>query len=369
MNSIEKIRENISDVDDKIASLFSERLNLSSQIAKVKQQENISIADYKREAVVEENFISKVDEKFKGEASSLSRTLMSISKMVQRSTLYGAFEKVLLPPSFKITKPSPVVSYQGIKGAYSYISANKFNENATLLNLDYFEDVFKSVSTGKADFGVLPIENSISGAVGEVYDLLSRYGCFIISQNFCEINHCLMAKPTSNIKKIHKVLSHPEAFKQCSRFLQKHNFEEIATTNTAVAGKLVASDTSENVAAIGSLDAAAINNLAVLKENITNDSQNKTRFIVIAKNPIYDNTSNHISLYFKTLDKSGALTDVLFQFMANKVNLTRIESRPSSNGEYTFFVDLVGNINDPVVANAISSAKGASVYLEVLGCY
>lgn len=244
-----------------------------------------------------------------------------------------------------------------------------FKDNKKI-GLDSFEDVFQSVKDGKVDYGVVPIENSRTGAIGEVYDLLRKYGCYIVAQTWVPVRHCLIANKGAKIEDIREVFSHPEGFRQCGNFLKGRAWDLTSCRNTAVAVEMVAMEKeNRRIAAIGSKRAADLHDLDIIVPDIIDDKANKTRFIAIASAPEYDEACDTISITFSVSHRSGALCEVLFHFMSAGINLSRIESRPMMGNKYCFFADLEGNILDKNVTRGIRNALACCGYLEVLGCY
>ena len=233
-----------------------------------------------------------------------------------------------------------------------------------------FEDVFIAVKDKKTTYGVVPIENSQTGGIGEVHDLLRKYGCYIVGQTWVAVEHCLMAAPGTGLDDVREVFSHPEGFKQCSKFLRGRAWDLTACRNTAVAAEQVAKRGENRYAAIGSARAAQLNGLSVLVRDIAGDSSNRTRFILIAAAPEYDESCNVVSVIFRTAHRSGALCDVLLPFLSEGINMSRLESRPTNeSGKYCFFCDLEGSVTDEHMQSALRQAASCSGYLDVLGRY
>ncbi|MDR3148429.1 MAG: prephenate dehydratase, partial [Oscillospiraceae bacterium] len=267
------------------------------------------------------------------------------------------------------TVPDGTVAFQGVPGAWSEHTAIKLFPDRERIACEYFEDVFNAVKTGRAAYGVLPVENSRTGAIGEVYDLLRRHACYIVDQMWVSVKQCLLGVPGATIADIREVRSHPEGLSQCSRFLKGKNWDQTSVRNTAVAAKMTAESKDARYAAIGSKRAAEVYGLDVIADNIADDSKNRTRFIAIAAEPFYDEKSNIVTVSFTTAHKAGALCDTLQAFQLAGVNLTRLESRPGSQGKYRFFADLNASITDTAAREAIAQAVAQSDYFEVLGCY
>ena len=366
---MDAVRKKVDTLDDELLLLFKKRMELSDEIADIKKEGNLSITDDRREQNVVERAVTLAGDVGKEETMIFMRSLMAISKLHQRKAIFGDEGTELLPPARKPARTGAKTVYQGLPGAWGEQAALQMFPNADRNTVDSFEDVFIAVKENNADYGIVPIENSQTGAIGEVYDLLRRYGCYIVDQTWVEVKHCLMGIPGAKLADIREVFSHPEGFRQCEQFLRNRSWDMTACSNTATAANRTAKAADKKFAAIGSKRAAELNGLEVLAEDIATDQTNRTRFIVIANEPEYDETCNAVSVIFRTAHRSGALCEVLFPFMAGNVNLSRIESRPMTGGKYCFFCDLTGNIDDPEFALALRQAAVSCGYLEVLGCY
>ncbi|MDD3430009.1 MAG: prephenate dehydratase domain-containing protein [Oscillospiraceae bacterium] len=366
---LDAVREKIDAIDKQMLSLFEQRMQISNQVADIKSKSNISLVDEKRETAIVERAVADMPAQLKGETTVFLRSLMGLSKSRQRKCLYGAQEELLMPKAAAAVTQDIQVAYQGVPGAWGEQAALQAFPNAQRSNMETFEDVFIAVKDKKVHYGVLPVENSQSGAIGEVYDLLRKYGCYIVGQTWVPVHHCLMGVQGAQTEDVREVFSHPEGFKQCSKFLRGRAWDLTACRNTAVAAEKVAKLAEKRYAAIGSPRAAQLNGLQILAKDIVSDDSNKTRFIVIADAPQYTQESDTVSLIFRTAHRSGALCDVLFAFMSENINITRIESRPVADGKYCFFVDAEGNVEDPHMASALQQASACCGFLEVLGCY
>lgn len=365
-----QVRSKLDTLDDELLQLFNERMRLSDEVADIKREGNIAMTDEVREQVVVDRAVGMVDPAYKGETIAYTRAIMGLSKMRQRKLLFDESDnEPLIPPSGTHKTQDVKIAYQGLPGAWGEIATMQYFGEAQHEGVERFEDVFQAVKDKKADYGVVPIENSKTGAIGEVYDLLRNYGCYIVGQTWVQAKQCLLAVPGTKFEDIREVYSHPEGFKQCSKFLKKYPWDLTACRNTAVAANMVREQNNKRYAAIGSRRAAELNGLEVIAPDIMDDDNNQTRFIVIADQPEYSAESDTVSVIFRTAHRSGALCDVLFPLMAGEVNLTRIESRPMSGGRYCFFTDIHGNINDEHISTALRHAGSVCGYMEILGCY
>lgn len=364
---LDEIRKQIDVIDAKLLPLFGERMRIAEKVAEIKRENNLAIFDAAREREIIARSAEASDEDLRGEVSLLMRTMMSLSRELQRKKLFIG-ETPLLPAQ-RPRKSDPVCAYQGVPGAWSEQALISLFPNAERVAEEYFEDVFIAVKEKRADYGVVPIENSHTGAIGETYDLLRKYGCYVVGRTWIDVAQCLLAPKGTQLSDICEVFSHAEGFRQCGRFLKKYPWELTVCRNTAVAAQTVAESSDGKTAAIGSRRAAEINGLEILVPDITDSAGNRTAFVVIAAEPEYDEASTTISVTFSTAHRSGALCETLLPFMAQELNLIRIESRPTGNGNYRFFADLEGNILNAGTMSALRQAAAASDYFEVIGCY
>lgn len=363
---LKALREDIDTVNVAMTRLFQERQRISNEIARVKHDGNLAVTDYAREEEVLRRSAELADDDKRAETMSLMRTLIALSKLRQNENL-GLGGALDFPESSART--AGPVAFQGVSGAWSEQAAQLLYPGDEYITCEYFDDVFDAVKAGTASVGVLPIENSQTGAIGEVYDLLRRHSCYIVGQVRIGIAQCLLGTPGAKVSDVREIFSHPEGFAQCRRFLKGKNWDLTKVRNTAVAAELVAEKADVRYAAIGSRRAAEVNGLAVLADSITDNSGNSTRFIAIAREPLYNSESDTVSVTFSTMHRAGALCDVLQSFRLAGLNLTRIESRPVSADAYRFFAELEGNIGEATVRDALSQAAAQSEYFEVLGCF
>lgn len=271
-------------------------------------------------------------------------------------------------------KPNDLkIGYQGVKGSFSEEAMiSFFGENNKSLNYEKFEDVFISLKNDEIDYGILPFENSCTGAITAVYDLISKYGFYIVGEECIKINQNLVGVKDATVDDIKEVYSHPQGFEQSKNFLRNHeDFKLIYFYNTAISAKHVSKLNDKSKAAIASSRAAKIYNLDILAKNIHDNNNNHTKFVIISKNLESSKESNKITVSFSLENRAGSLYNLLGHFVKNNLNMIKIESRPS-NGElweYVLYVDLEGNINDEKVKNAINLIKEETRYFKLLGCY
>jgi len=262
------------------------------------------------------------------------------------------------------------VAFLGPATSFSHDAALRAFPKATLLlEAPSIQSVFSAVESGKADAGVVPIENSTEGSITTTLDLLLSSEFLISGEIFIDVVHCLLAKPgTGGIKKI---FSHSQAFAQCGEWLQKNypDVELIGTSSTSSAASHAAMEPGS--AAIASKNAAKMFGLQVLAEGIQDLGFNKTRFVAIGKKPAKPLASNKTAMFFAVKDRPGALFDCLEGFKGQNINLTRLESRPSKKSawDYVFFVEFLGDLSEQRVRTALAALKKCAKMVKLLGSY
>ena len=265
------------------------------------------------------------------------------------------------------------IVYQGVEGAYSHGAALQyFGEEADVYHVEHFGDAMEEVQAGRADFAVLPIENSSAGAVVDLYDILTRYSNSIVAETFLPVNHALLGTAEAEEEQIKTVYSHPQALMQSSEYLNSHrDWKQISMENTAVAARKVLEDGDPTQAAVASEIAGRLYGLKVLKPSIQNNKGNTTRFVILAREQVYRRDAGKISICFELPHRSGTLYNILGHFIFNHVNMVMIESRPipGRNWEYRFFVDIEGNLEDAAVKNALKGIGAEALNLRILGNY
>ena len=266
---------------------------------------------------------------------------------------------------------SPSIVYQGEPGAYSEAAAvDFFGESEKIAGLGTFEDTFRALKDGTADYAVLPIENSSTGVIRQVYDLLAQYECYMIGETTVKVDHSFMVLPGAKLEDIDAVYSHEQGLFQCEAFLNEHpEWKRVPQEDTAGSARLVAEMKNPRKAAICSARAAEIYGLDVLIESVNSQSGNTTRFVVISPQMEIRDDSDKICISFMTPHKPGALHEVLTIFTVRGLNLVRLESRPipEHNWEYMFFVEFTGNLRSPGMDGVIRELAEATEQLRVYG--
>ena len=371
---LKESREKIDKIDKEIARLFEERMEVATDVAAYKRSTGKKVLDPAREEEKIKALRALTDNEFnKTGIEDLFRQIMSISRKYQYQVL-GAEndveQKFRQVDSFDVDKDTRVVCF-GEHGAYTEQAMEEvFGKNITAINRESFREVMEMVANGEAKYGVLPIENSSTGGITDVYDMLLDYDVTVVAEHVVKVEQALMGLKGTKLEDIRTVYSHPQGILQCSKFLEKYP-QIVAKTFASTSGsaRKVAEEGDKTQAAIASKRAAEIFGLDVIQESINFEKNNYTRFIVISNQKIFLSNANKISLSFEIKHEAGALYNMLSNFYYNNLNLTKIESRPIENKswEYRFFVDIEGNINDPCVGNALASISEFANKLVVLG--
>lgn len=265
------------------------------------------------------------------------------------------------------------VGFQGESGSYSEASARTRypNPNYSFVPFRSFRELFEGVESSTVDLAVVPIENSTEGSVNETYDLLVEKPLYVIGEIYQKIHHCLIINKNSSPDEISVIYSHPQALAQCRKYIQNRHLESVPMYDTAGSVKFIKETQNASAAAIASKHAAQIYDMKVVEEDIEDNSNNFTRFLIISKRYDSNTDDNKISVIFSISHTPGSLYSILQEFALRNINLTKIESRPTKNipWEYYFFVDLEGNINDDKVSASLSAVKTATIFFKLLGSY
>ena len=346
---LKQLRDGIDDVDSEILSLFMKRMELCRGVADYKKEHNMPVFQGGREQQIIDRIVELTNDKnLEKGTSALFTTIMDISKILQNRTILEDNK------DYKYTAPdfagAKKIGCQGTSGANSEAAAKKVFGDREFTFYPSFEEVFKAVQSGEADYGVLPVQNSTAGSVDSTYDLMAKYPFYIVKMVTLEINHCLAAKKGTKIEDITCVYSHRQALSQCEVFLSKTGLKKHEYSNTATAAQKVA-DSNEPIAAICSVDCAEKLGLEVIARDIADCTINRTQFIIIAKDMQVAEDSDAVSVMLTIPHKEGSLYRLLTKFYVNNMNLLRIESRPIRDGSFDvmFFLDFSGKMSDPNV--------------------
>lgn len=373
MVDLQKSRSEIDRIDKQIVELFEERMQIAKNVAEYKISVGKKVYDKQREEEKLETLASLASNEFNRHGvEELFTQIMSMSRKLQYSLIdtkvhEERFEEL---DSLPITKGTKVVFF-GEKGTYTeQCMEDYFGADIQSFNELTFKEVMEAVKEGRADYGVLPIENSSTGGITDIYDLLVDYDNYIVGEHVVKIQNALLGLDGATIESLRTVYSHPQPLMQCAKFLEEHNYiSKKEYLSTAASAKKVKEDGDITQAAIGSRKAAQFYGLSIMKDSINFNESNSTRFIIITNRKIYLKQANKVSLCFELPHKSGTLYNMLSHFIYNGLNMVKIESRPinGKSWEYRFFVDVEGNLNSPGVMNAIFGIKEEASSLKILG--
>lgn len=376
MLDLGKMRDEIDVIDSEIVRLFEKRMQICENVAQFKIETGKPVFDKSREQDKLKTLGAKAGSDFnRCGVEELFQQIMSISRKRQYQLLQenGIEEPSDFTKIDFINKENVTVVYQGVEGAYSYGAMKTFfGEDVKNYHVATWKDAMEEIKFGRADYAVLPIENSTAGIVQDNYDLLTKYDHVIVGEQIIRCQHVLTALPGATLSDIRTVYSHPQALMQCREFLDSHKEWHLKEwSNTAAAAKKVSEEQDLSQAAISSSYAAEYFGLNILSENIFTNSDNSTRFIIVAKEKVYAKDAHKISVSYELPHESGSLYNSLSHFIYNGLNMTKIESRPilKRNWEYRFFVDFEGNLSDSAVKNALRGLRSEVQNLRVHGNY
>lgn len=371
MIDLKKSRERIDRIDKQIVDLFEERMKVAGDVAEYKRNTGKKVFDPEREAQKLETLGAMASSEFNDRAvRELFSQIMSISRKYQYTLLTEQNEKfeelAELPKGTDTT-----VCYFGAPGSYSEQAMTEcFGCQVNSFPAGTFKEVMEAVLDKRADFGVLPIENSTTGGITDSYDLLMEYDNYLVGEHVVKIEHALLCVPGAKLEDIRKVYSHSQGLSQCKKFFDKHpDIRPAVSGSTAESAKKVMEAQDKSLAAIAGKRAADFYGLEVLQECLNTEEVNSTRFIIITNRKQFLPKANKISICFELPHESGSLYKMLSHIMYNNLNMTKIESRPipGRSFEYRFFVDFEGKITDAAVRNTLNGIREEASRLKILG--
>ena len=353
--SLDKIRKKIDAIDAKVLSLLNDRSRASKEIGHLKMKDGQGIYAPHREKQVLDRLkaMNKKGPLTNDAIDAIYREIMSFS--------------ISLEKKVKIAYLGPPVTYT------HQAAQKKFGSSVDYEPCTTITDVFTEVEQGRADYGVVPVENSTEGAVNHTLDMFIDSGLKIYGEIFLSIHHYLLSRNVP-LKDITQVYSKDQVFGQCRVWIESHlhGVDLLPTNSTAEAAQFVANDTNQaGIACIASKIAAEVYKLKIIASSIEDNSNNTTRFLIISRAEAKPTSADKTSVVFEIKDRSGALHDILVPFKRSKINLTKIESRPSKKKawSYFFFVDFEGHHNDAKIKKALTNLEKHCTFLKVLGSY
>lgn len=376
MLDLAQLRVQLDEIDSQLVKLYEDRMELCRQVGEYKLETGKRILDKEREKQKIQAVSALAHNEFNRTGiSELFEQIMAMSRKLQYRIINekGGHGNLPFFAVDKLDTDKIRVVFQGADGAYSQAAMHTyFGEEIDSFHVETFRDAMGAIEEGRADFAVLPIENSTAGIVSEIYDLLVEYENYIVGEQVIPIAHCLLGVPGTKMEDIEMVYSHPQSLMQSSRFLQERpNWKQISMQNNAFATQKVAQDKNPKQAAIASAFAGKVYGLEVLQEAIQNDKNNSTRFIIVTNQKIFKKDAGKVSICFEVAHESGSLYHALSHFIYNHLNVSKIESRPieSRNWEYRFFLDFEGNLSDSAVKNALRGLREETINMKILGNY
>ena len=347
-----QLRDKIDQLDEQIQSLITERAKVAEDVAKTKQNTGDSVF-YRAER--EAQVLRSVMERNQGplsdeEMARLFREMMSACL---------ALERVMN------------IAFLGPAGTFTQAAALKhFGHSVQTLPMMTIGDVFREVEAGSVSYGVVPVENSTEGVINHTLDEFMNSSLHICGEVELRIHHHLLGK-VGDVNEIKKVYSHRQSLAQCRKWLDTHlsDVEQIDVSSNAEAARLASEEMG--AAAIAGETAAEIYDLTSIVENIEDQPDNTTRFLVIGQRAVPASGADKTSMLVSASNKSGALHSMLEPLSRNNISMTRIESRPSRQGmwNYVFFIDIEGHVDDDNVASALKELESAASMVKVLGSY
>ena len=374
MSKLDDYRAEIDNIDKQLTELFEKRMDVVLKVAQYKKDNNVSVLQNSREEEVLNKAVNNLKNKeYTKEIREFLNATMEISRGYQHRKIENANNIDTLDFDNEDINYTAKVGYQGVNGSFSEEALlNFFGEDSSVTSYKYFEDVFKAIKSGEIEYGVLPIENSSTGAIAEIYDLIRKYGFYIVGEQCVKVNQHLLGIKGTKIEDIKEVYSHPQGFKQSSEYLNKNSeWKLIPHSNTATSAKLVSDLGDKSKVAIASSRAAKFYGLEILEECINNTKDNYTRFVVISKKMIVNKDADKVSVVFSLEHKVGTLYNLLRYFAENNINMVKIESRPmkETSWRYFLYVDFQGKVNSNETKKALSYIEKESAYFKVLGAY
>mgnify|MGYP000691310484 CR=1 FL=1 len=366
--NLDEIRKNIDEIDSQIIELFAKRMACARQVAEYKKSHSVGVLQSSREQQIIARAIDKMDnEELKRFVPVLMNCLMEMSKDYQRE-FYD--DEVKLELDIEEYDPHAKIGYFGAVGSNTQRATKEYFGSDNAESFASFEEIFKAVSDGTIKYGVLPIENSSTGAITDMYDLLGKYDLYIVGEKWLRIEHALLGKCGTKSTDIRRVFSHPQALLQCRDWLKENDMECESCASTATACQIVADSDDSSVGAVADPSNAEIYGLSILEKNIATCKDNFTRFVVIA-NKLIQGESDKVSVHFVLKNNVGSLYNALKIFARYNVNMLMIESRPIRNNpqNYSFYVDLDGDCRQKNVLLALDNLQQNSTIFKLIGAY
>lgn len=372
-------RDEINKIDNDIIHLFQERMDVVANIARYKKENDIPILDLVRERKKLSEIQSKSPKELETYANVLYSLLLEISRSYQdrlintENNLYNSIKEAITESTNISFPKNAMVACQGVDGSYSQIACDRIFGNANIMYFETFDKVFSAIENGLCQYGILPIENSTSGSIKDVYDLMIKHNFYIVRSTRIKVDHNLFVKDGVPLSEINEIFSHDQAIAQCSDFLSTLGKKVKITSceNTAVASKLVAESDRRDMASLSSSFCSKLYGLKRLKESVQNNNNNYTRFICISKKLEIYPGADKSSIMMTLQHKPGSLYRVLANIYSMGINLIKLESRPIPNRdfEFAFYFDLETSVYSDEFTQLISNLDKISEDFRYFGSY
>lgn len=368
------IRQQITQIDRHLLKLLSERHRLAFDVVRSKEITQKPLRDVVREKELLQELVNFA------EAENYQLDPLYVTQIFQRIIEDSVLtQQNYLQNKLNEQKEDRIsIAFLGMRGSYSNMAsrqfAKKYQGSLQELSCASFAEVFEKVQNGEADYGVLPLENTTSGSINDVYDLLQHTELAVVGELAYPIKHCVLATSPIELAEIDTLYSHPQVIQQSSQFIQSLNKVHIKyCESSSHAMELVARLNKPNIVALGNEDGGKLYGLNVIKTDIANQENNITRFIVLAKQAVKvsPQVQTKTLLLMTTTQQAGALVDALMVFKQHNIRMMKLESRPiyGKPWEEMFYVELEANIHSENTQNALNALKNETSYLKVLGCY
>lgn len=370
---LNQTREQITQLDNELLSLLAERRRLSLEVARSKEVDIRPIRDTQREKELLTRLVKEGREKGLDAhyVISLYQSIIEDSVLNQQAYLHGRANP-------ETQKQQYCIAYLGARGSYSYLAATRYclRRQVDMLDLgcQSFDEIVQAVESGHADYGFLPIENTSSGSINEVYDVLQHTSLSIVGETTIEVSHCLLGKPGSKLSDIKTVYAHPQPISQCSRYLSQHKDLRLEyCSSSAEAMEKVNQSADNSAGAIGSAEGGALYQLESIEAGLANQKINQSRFIVVARKAVAvpEQLPAKTTLIMATGQKAGALVEALLALKAHQLNMSKLESRPipGTPWEEMFYLDIDANISSEAMQAGLKQLERITRFIKVLGCY
>ena len=374
---ITQLREKIDNIDDQLVSLFTQRMEITRDIAAYKKENDLPIYVPARERQKLQEVAKLAGPDMDDYTRVLYSMIFELSRSYQskqNSTATELYRKITdsIENTPKLFPQTPMVACQGVEGAYSQIACEKIFKNPMIMYFKNFDAIFGAIEQGLCQYGILPIENSTAGSVKKVYDLMIHHNFSIVRTFRLKIDHNLLAKPGTKLSDIQEIYSHEQAINQCSDFLKNMpGVKIIPVENTAVAAQMVAQSQNNYAAAISSKNCEEIYGLCSLADSIQDKGNNRTRFICISKNLEIYPGADKTSIMMVLPHKPGTLYKVLARLYVLGINVIKLESRPipDRDFEFMFYFDLETSIYSQEFVQLMCELDDLCEEFKYLGSY